>query len=107
MRFVVESSAYWYDALLSYIHSKMCSRWLLFHRILRLTDMGLILLWQRWYMPTPSKCVKLNQEEKKPPRLSIGHLSSAFVILFVGYALSLLVYLTEKILHFSCTLHWS
>ena len=62
-------------------------------------DFGLFIEWGNRYVPSPSKCMELKQRDKKPPRLSIGHLSSAFVILLAGYALSILVFLIEKIAH--------
>ena len=58
-------------------------------RILRLreAEAGLIAEWDKWYTPSASKCMKINQRNYMP-RLSLKHLSSPFVI-FIGYILEL------------------
>ena len=72
---------------------------LAFYRILHLHDTGLLDLWEKWYTPSNLKCLKLNQR-RGIPRLSLGHLSSAFVILVAGYLVSMFVFLAEKLIHF-------
>ena len=65
-------------------------------RILRLKESGLLNEWGSWYIPSTLKCMELNKRNEKP-KLSIEHLSSAFVILIVGYILSAAVFVIEKI----------
>ena len=67
------------------------------YRILRLKESGLLNEWGSWYIPSTSKCMELNKRNEKP-KLSIEHLSSAFVILIVGYIISAAVFVIEKIL---------
>ena len=69
---------------------------------MQLKAAGLLDLWEKHYQASPRKCLEFNQE-KKESRLSIANLSSAFIILFIGYALSILILLIEKI--FSLTTH--
>ena len=66
-------------------------------RILRLQEAGLIGKWEKWYVPSNSKCMKVN-ERKGMPRLSLTHLSSPFVILIAGYVISLLAFFMENII---------
>lgn len=65
-------------------------------RILRFQQSGLTGFWESWYVPTSKRCTEINRRDKIP-RLTIGHLSSAFVILFIGYVFSLLVFFFEKL----------
>ena len=65
-------------------------------RIMQLKAAGLLDLWEKHYQASPRKCLEFNQE-KKESRLSIANLSSAFVVLFIGYALSIFILLIEKI----------
>ena len=64
-------------------------------RTLRLQEAGLINEWYKRYVPSASKCMKVNERNNKP-RLSIKHLSSPFVILATGYLLSLISILRRK-----------
>ena len=57
-------------------------------RILRLHETGLLAQWEKYYIPSTSKCMEINQRNGMP-RLSMKHLSSAFVILIVGFLISL------------------
>ena len=68
-------------------------------RTLRLQEAGLINEWYKRYVPSASKCMKVNERNNKP-RLSIKHLSSPFVILATNYLLSLLVFIAEKLIRF-------
>ena len=69
-------------------------------RMLRLQEAGLLDEWTNWYLPPASKCMNLN-ERKRIPRLSMNHLSSAFVILIAGYVATLVAFVGEKIIMFS------
>ena len=66
------------------------------HRILRIKEAGLLSEWENWYVPKKTKCMQINQRDRKIPRISIGHLGSAFVILLAGYVISILVFIIEK-----------
>ena len=65
-------------------------------RILRLKAGGLLEEWEKWYVPTPSKCLDRNQRVRNQ-RLSTKHLNSAIVILITGCALSTVVCVIEKL----------
>lgn len=65
-------------------------------RTLRIMQSGLNKHWDSWYIPTPRKWLIINRQDKIP-RLSIAHLSGAFLILFAGYVLSLIAFIYEKI----------
>ena len=67
-----------------------------FSRILRLIETGFVSEWKKWYVPTPSNCMEINKRVKKP-KLSIKHLSGAFVILSIGCFLSTVVFVLENI----------
>ena len=67
-----------------------------FVRTLRLQEAGLLVEWEKWYAPSASKCMKVN-ERNGIPRLSLKHLSSAFVILIASYVISLTAFAAENI----------
>ena len=72
-------------------------------RILRLQEAGLLGVgseWEKWYVPSPSKCMKVNERNGVPRRLSIKNMNSPFVILIAGYLLSLIVFISEKVIRF-------
>ena len=63
------------------------------------TDTGLVRHWIKSYQPSPKGCL-LEDYKKNVPAirvLTLKDLSSAFVVLLMGCALSLLVFLIEKI----------
>ena len=72
------------------------------NRILRITETGLRDKWISLYVPSSPKCnLKLSQQrEKGKSRLTISHLSGAFVVLAAGYFLSIVVFAIEKIIAF-------
>ena len=72
-------------------------------RILQLKSAGLINLWETWYIPTVRKCTEINNKRKKN-RLSLNHLSGAFLILAIGSVCSLVAFLVEKL--FSLFRNW-
>ena len=55
--------------------------------------------WEKWYVPSASKFMKVN-EINGVPRLSLKNMSSPFVILIAGFLLSLIVFILEKIIYF-------
>ena len=70
------------------------------YRILRLKDTGIYAFWTSWHVPMPKECMEINKKQKASPRLSFAHLSSAFLILGVGYSAALIVFAFEKISFF-------
>ena len=59
---------------------------------------GLFNKWISNHSPNPRKCMELeSRRDKDLRRLSLSHLSSAFIILGIGSSLSLFVFLLEKI----------
>lgn len=65
-------------------------------RTLRIHQTGLSVFWESWYAAKPWRCMEINHRAKLP-RLSIGHLSSAFLILFIGYVLSFVIFCFENV----------
>ena len=65
---------------------------------MRLKEAGLIDYWTSQFIPKIDKC--LNKKVKDDPRirLSMGHLSGAFVILLVGYVLAVIAFIGEIIM---------
>ena len=71
-----------------------------FPRILRLQAAGLFYEWEKWNLPSASKCTKVNERREMPFRLSLKNLSSTFVLLIAGYFLSLVAFIAEKLIRF-------
>ena len=72
--------------------------------ILRLHETGLLAEWEKWYVPSVSKCMKVN-ERNGNPRLSLKHLSSAFVLLVTGCLVSFVAFVAERTLVKLAILH--
>ena len=68
-----------------------------FPRILRFAQAGLYDFWEDWHSPWPRKCMEINKKRKTASRLSLAHLSSAFLLLCIGYGISLVVFVWEKV----------
>ena len=66
-------------------------------RILRTREAGLVDLWESWYIPNSDKCTKIYNRDKTPQRLTLSHISGAFILLGVGCVMSLLGFLVEHI----------
>lgn len=69
-------------------------------RILELQQIGLINYWDTWFRPMPPQCdgkPKSGKKKKLSP-LSMKNLTGAFIILLVGFSLSLLAFLGERII---------
>ena len=81
--------------IIYFISKSICA----FLRILRLRETGLVGEWEKRYVPSASKCMKIN-ERKGISRLSLKHLSSAFVILIGGCLISLAAFIVEKLARF-------
>jgi hypothetical protein len=79
-------------------------RWDFLKSILELQQTGIIDFWDTWFRPMPPQCNGKNTQqsaEKKLAPLSFKNLTGAFVLLAFGLSLSFLVFLVEKIVHFS------
>ena len=70
---------------------------------MRLKEAGLIEKGRSNYVPKDTKCLSkqknnANKGKKAEPYkpLSLGHLSGAFIVLFIGYCLAFLVFLAEN-----------
>jgi hypothetical protein len=74
-------------------------------RLLEIIEAGLVDYWDVMLRPMPLQCLKnigkgsnmLKLKSKKPPALTLKNLTGAFVILLLGFSLSLLAFLCEKI----------
>jgi hypothetical protein len=72
---------------------------------LEIIEAGLVDYWDVMLRPMPLQCLKnigkgsnmLKLKSKKPPALTLKNLTGAFVILLLGFSLSLLAFLCEKI----------
>lgn len=69
-------------------------------RILRVKSAGLLEEWEKWFTPTPFQCLKINQRDNSKRRLTLKHLSSAFVIIATGWVFSILVFVIENFTSF-------
>lgn len=77
-------------------------------RILRALETGLMDVWRKRnnLINYDEVCKSLNeikqpsQETHHPPRLSLSNLMGPFIILLTGHLLSLLVFGTEKTIHY-------
>ncbi|KAI9553543.1 hypothetical protein GHT06_021461 [Daphnia sinensis] len=75
--------------------------------ILEMWDNGLMNRWESWFRAIPGKCENnFKQINKSPTRvktspLSFTNLAGAFVVLLMGYALSLLVFFAEHIMRYA------
>ncbi|XP_046459985.1 ionotropic receptor 93a-like [Daphnia pulex] len=73
--------------------------------LLEIIEAGLVDYWDVMLRPMPLQCLKnigkgsnmLKLKSKKPPALTLKNLTGAFVILLLGFSLSLLAFLCEKI----------
>ncbi|EFX87004.1 hypothetical protein DAPPUDRAFT_235850 [Daphnia pulex] len=73
--------------------------------LLEIIEAGLIDYWDVMLRPIPLQCLKnigkdsnmLKLKSKKPPALTLKNLTGAFIILLLGFSLSLLAFLCEKI----------
>ena len=72
-------------------------------------EYGLMKHWSQWFRKVPSKCLantKIEEKKKQAPtntaktRLSLKNLTGAFIVLLVGYAISLLTFFLERIANF-------
>jgi hypothetical protein len=75
-------------------------------RTLELFETGLISLWSNWFEPNARPCWNNNNDNrnaksnKKPlVRLSLTNLTGAFVVLAVGFLVSTLAFLIERIVY--------
>lgn len=67
---------------------------------MRMRDTGHVTGWMRQFKPDVRQCTEKNKKkggDDSIVQLSLGHLFGAFVALFTGYAASLLVFVTERI----------
>jgi hypothetical protein len=72
-------------------------------------DFGLLDIWAKWYQPDIRQCLdkadkmmqlKTPLKKKDLSRLSLKHLTGAFVVLIVGNVFSLIAFLAEIILSY-------
>jgi hypothetical protein len=67
---------------------------------LNLQENGLADFWDTWFRPMPPQCPGKAQSGKKTNKLSplsLKNVIGAFVVLLIGFSLSLLAFLGEKI----------
>lgn len=67
-------------------------------------EMGLVSLWERWFEPSVRPCLLENhrgrrkKKQKKPlVRLTVTSLTGAFVLLAVGYTISFVIFIKERV----------
>ncbi|XP_046449165.1 ionotropic receptor 93a-like [Daphnia pulex] len=70
--------------------------------LLELQEMGLIKYWDLWFRPMPRQCMETIKSGYTTPtnkhtHLSLKNLTGAFIVLLVGFFLSLLAFLCEQI----------
>ena len=64
-------------------------------RILELRENGLLQHWQNKYNPKLDKCMDAAPKKDKNHPISLKNLTGAFVVLLVGYFISLISFLVE------------
>ena len=78
---------------------------------MELLQSGLMDHWDLWFYPIPRQCMANTRKGKKPDSkhsaISLKNLTSAFVILSIGFSLSLLAFLCEFIIFRLCQLQKS
>jgi hypothetical protein len=63
-------------------------------------------IWTQWYQPDIRQCraeedkITKNVSKNAPPRLSLKNLTGAFVVLLIGYLISLVAFLAENIMSY-------
>ncbi len=68
------------------------------YRVLKADEFGLMKYWQKTKEATyAARCINKNQATDDGTPLTLKNLSSAFIILPLGWLLSLLVFLIEKL----------
>ncbi|EFX82390.1 hypothetical protein DAPPUDRAFT_316803 [Daphnia pulex] len=68
--------------------------------VLNLQEIGLVNYWDTWFRPMPPQCTGKPQSGNKTQKLSpltLKNVTGAFLVLSVGFSLSLLAFLGEKI----------
>lgn len=67
-------------------------------RILKLQEAGIFPKWSSIYTPGAQKCMELiSHSENQLQRIALSHMTSAFVILGIGYVIALFCFIFEKI----------
>ena len=68
---------------------------------MRMSQAGLIRRWEKQYRPNVRQCTEINVKHKNDKnrlsKLSMGHLSGAFIALLTGYVASFTVFIGERI----------
>jgi len=71
-------------------------------RLLKMETAGLLNLWRKQFTADPSRCLNNKnsdaQKGEEKPRLSIVHLSGAFVLLAAGFIISGITFIFEYFL---------
>jgi ionotropic glutamate receptor len=64
-----------------------------------LNQFGFIDFWIQSYQATPHRCLSQSVRKKKweTPRLSLKNLTGAFAVLVIGYSVSFLVFIFERL----------
>lgn len=86
-----------------------CKKDSLFPRLLEIMQAGLLDYWEEIFRPIPPQCQgnikSLNPPDSKarkmkdhPPALTLKNLTGAFIVLLLGFSLSLLAFLCEKMI---------
>jgi hypothetical protein len=65
------------------------------HRMQYLWETGLLNHWVRKYTPNVDKCLKSNPRATRNLALKLIDLSSAFVLLTIGYGITLVAFVSE------------
>lgn len=62
----------------------------------RAREMGLNTVWRKKHIPNIDKCMLDNQDkDRKPTPITLSQISSAFVVLGIGFAVAALTFLLE------------
>lgn len=61
-------------------------------------ESGLLYYWTNIFIPPPTECLNSYRQKPDRPRLTMRNLTCAFIILAIGYPVSLIVFILENIL---------
>ena len=61
---------------------------------------GLIKYWEKKFYPQPQPCMTDSNKQPHTHRISLTNLGGAFAALLIGYALALIAFIMEHIVHY-------
>jgi hypothetical protein len=66
-------------------------------RMIQLWETGLLNKWRQMYLPRENQCVANVKQNSPKVQLTMKNLGSAFVLLMIGLAVALIVFILERL----------